>query len=45
MDFVNAKRRDLDKIEWCNLNNITIVVLPSNEEKQWKHLIQQSTSQ
>tara|TARA_R100000152_G_C6781331_1_gene215612 strand:+ start:1947 stop:2375 length:429 start_codon:yes stop_codon:yes gene_type:complete len=45
MDFVNAKRRDLDKIEWCELNNITIVVLPYNEEKQWKHLIQQSTSQ
>lgn len=42
MDFVLAKQRDSDKIEWCRLNEIKIVTLPYNERSEWKNLIQQS---
>lgn len=45
MDFLIAKQRDVDKIEWCQLNGIKIVILPYNEQKQWKNLIQQQVSQ
>lgn len=40
MDFLKSKKRDADKIEWCNLNNIKIVSLPYNKESEWKNLIQ-----
>ena len=42
MDFVLDKQRDADKINWCRLNDIKVVVLPYNERSQWKQLIQQS---
>lgn len=45
MDFLRSKKRDADKIEWCNINNIKIVELPYNKEKEWKSLIQQTMSQ
>lgn len=45
MDFLIAKQRDVDKIEWCQLNGIKIIILPYNEQKQWKSLIQQQGSQ
>jgi hypothetical protein len=45
MDFVNAKKRDLDKIEWCEINNIKIVVLPFDRKEEWKQLILQTVSQ
>jgi hypothetical protein len=45
IDFVNAKKRDTDKIEWCEMNNINIVVLPFNEKDTWKNLIQQAMNQ
>lgn len=45
LDFVYAKRRDTDKIEWGDMNGIKVIVLPYNEEKRWKHLIQQSVNQ
>lgn len=45
MDFLKSKKRDSDKIDWCLINDIKIVTLPYNEEKQWKNLIQQVVSQ
>lgn len=37
MDFVHAKQRDKNKIAWCELNSIDIIILPYNEsEEQWK---------
>lgn len=39
-DFLKAKARDEDKIEWCNLNDIQIVVLNFKEsDDEWrKHI-------
>jgi hypothetical protein len=45
MDFLKSKKRDIDKIEWCGLNNIKLIALPYNEEKEWKNLIQQKLNQ
>lgn len=39
LDFYECQRRDRDKREWCQLNDIRIIELPYNEEKQWKSLI------
>jgi hypothetical protein len=45
IDFVNSKKRDNDKIEWCKINDIKIVILPFNEKHTWKNLIQQAVNQ
>jgi hypothetical protein len=45
MDFLKSRKRDIDKIEWCEINNIKIVALPYNEEKEWKNLIQHKMTQ
>ena len=45
MDFLNAKKRDLDKIEWCEINNIKIAVLPFDRKEEWKQLILQTANQ
>jgi len=39
-DFLEQKKRDVNKREWCELNNITIIELPYNEEKLWKTMIE-----
>ncbi len=34
--FKNSKKRDMDKREWCELNNITLIELPFGEtDEQW----------
>jgi hypothetical protein len=39
-DFLNQRKRDSKKREWCEYNNITYIELPYNEDiKQWKHRI------
>ena len=45
MDFLNAKKRDLDKIEWCEINNIKIAVCPFDRKEEWKQLILQTVNQ
>ena len=41
-DFVNQKKKDRRKQEWCEYNNITYVELPYNEDTdKWKLRIQQ----
>lgn len=44
-DFLLARKRDRDKLEWCNLNDVTLVTLPHDEEDQWKSLISSAISQ
>lgn len=40
-DFINQRKNDSDKREWCEINNITIVELPYNKKvEEWKQIIQ-----
>ena len=37
LDFLKAVQRDKNKAEWCELNNIKLIVLPYSEsEEEWK---------
>jgi hypothetical protein len=39
-DFINQKKNDANKREWCELNNITYIELPYNEkEEEWLNRI------
>ena len=40
-DFLKSKRRDKKKKEWCELNDITLIILPYNEEEAWKTSIKE----
>jgi hypothetical protein len=40
-----SRKRDKDKREWCELNEITLVELPYDEEEKWKSLIASAISQ
>jgi hypothetical protein len=41
--FTLAKAKDEDKIEWCALNNIDIIVLKySHTDEEWRHQIENS---
>jgi hypothetical protein len=36
LSFIKSQKRDREKIEWCEINNIKYVELPYNEnEEQW----------
>ena len=37
--FQEHKRRDLKKIEWCELNEITMIVLPFDKEEEWPKIL------
>ena len=40
-DFFNQKKRDANKKNWCEINNITYIELPYNEDiDKWKTRIQ-----
>jgi hypothetical protein len=42
-DFAIAKAKDEDKIEWCELNKIDIIVLRYSEtDEQWREQIENS---
>lgn len=39
-DFLKSKARDEDKIEWCNINDINIVILNYKEsDDEWRQRI------
>ena len=41
MNFYKAQARDKDKVEWCNLNDITFVALKYNEDiYEWRSKIE-----
>ena len=39
--FLGAKGKDLKKQEWCELNNISLVVLPYDKQDGWRETIEQ----
>lgn len=39
--FYKSRKRDGQKIEWCELNSIKIVILPYDKEDQWKQLLKE----
>ena len=44
-DFLNQKKRDMNLQEWCEINNLTYIELPFNEnEEQWTKRIMQKNS-
>tara|TARA_R110002167_G_scaffold174602_4_gene373525 strand:+ start:358 stop:771 length:414 start_codon:yes stop_codon:yes gene_type:complete len=41
LGFAMAKKRDKKKVEWCGLNNISVIELPFNEDEDgWKKRIE-----
>lgn len=38
-NWIKAQNRDLKKVEWCKINNITLVELPYDRKKQWRDII------
>ena len=45
-EFAIAKAKDEDKIEWCELNKIDIVVLKySDTDEQWRNQIETASEQ
>lgn len=42
LGFIKHKKRDRDKLEWCQINNIKYIELPFNEnDNQWLNRINQ----
>ena len=41
LGFMKHQKRDRDKREWCEINNISYIALPYNEQSDWENLIQQ----
>lgn len=39
LDFLKQKKRDRDKKEWCDINNIQYIELPYNKQKEWMNII------
>ena len=37
--FLLAQKRDRDKIEWANSNEIPIVIFPSDKQETWHNLL------
>lgn len=38
-NFLLAKKRDRDKVEWANLNKIPIAELPYDQQENWETII------
>ena len=38
-DFLIGKKRDKDKILFCELNEISIAILPYNEKEKWNQIV------
>lgn len=41
MGFIKHQKRDREKKEWCDINNIQYIELPFDKESEWATLIQQ----
>lgn len=37
--FLKAQKKDREKKEWCELNNITYIELPYNETERWEEMV------
>jgi len=38
-DFIRQIQRDNDKMEWCEINGIKLIVLAYNNQKEWEELL------
>jgi len=39
LGFLKSQKRDREKQEWCEINNIQYIVLPYNKENEWENNI------
>lgn len=39
LNFLKAQRRDRDKQEWCEINNIKYITLPFDNQDKWEDFI------
>jgi hypothetical protein len=39
LGFVKHQKRDREKKEWCELNNIEYIELPFDKENDWKEIL------
>lgn len=39
LEFLRAQYNDKLKAEWCELNNIKLIILPYSEKQQWQSLL------
>lgn len=39
LNFLKAQKRDRDKKEWCEINNIEYIELPFDKQKEWENFI------
>ncbi len=39
LSFLKAQKKDREKKEWCNINNIKFIELPFDKQNLWKELI------
>lgn len=39
LEFLKAQKRDRDKKEWCEINDIQYIELPFNKKEEWSDLI------
>jgi hypothetical protein len=39
MGFLKSQKRDREKREWCDINNISYIELPYNQADQWEDII------
>lgn len=39
LGFMKQKKRDREKQEWCDLNNIEYIELPFNKQEDWENII------
>ena len=45
LGFMKHKKRDQEKIEWCELNNIEVIVLPFDKtDEEWESIINDSNN-
>jgi hypothetical protein len=39
LNFLKSQKRDREKQEWCEINNIKYISLPYNNETEWRNSI------
>ena len=39
LNFLKAQKRDREKHEWCDINNIEYIELPFDKQEEWENLL------
>ena len=42
MGFLRSKINDVIKGDWCDLNNILLIILPYDKQNEWRNIIEES---